>query len=213
LPEAAQVIAKESKLTAFVRGYCVGLLILPVPLTSAFSLISIADTTGAAVNNTATSMETAMSTVNWEQEKQRFMAVAYDGALRAANRAFKRWHRSKREDAQAEFIAKLWDQWKRLLERGKDPEPLLYPLLFWAKQWCYQDRRLSGRPRNIDIQDYRSKMTAHFMDGRGKLEPHDRSDRRNAFMDWTGAARTDDPSDLASALEQTGLTLETWLDL
>jgi hypothetical protein len=155
-----------------------------------------------------------MSDLNWEAEQRRFMATAYEPALRAAKRSFfKRWHPSKRADAQAEFIAKLWDQWKRLLERGKDPEPLLYALIHWAKRWVEYDRRLSGRPRNIDIQDYRSKMTAHLMDGRGKLEPHDRSARINAFLDWTGATSTDDPADLAGALEDTGLALEEWLDL
>ena len=69
---------------------------------------------------------------------------------------------------------------------GKDPEPLLYPLMHWAKRWVQYDRRLAGRPRNIDIQDYRSRMTQHLMDGRGKLEPHDRSSRINDFLDWTG---------------------------
>ena len=154
-----------------------------------------------------------MNRLDWKVEQRRFLAVAYEPALRAARRAFKRWHPSKREDAQAEFMAKMWDQWKRLLERGRDPEPLLYPLLFWAKQWCFQDRRLSGRPRSMDIQDYRAGMVQHLMDGRGKLEPHDRSGRINGFLDWTGAARTDDPADLASALEGTGVGLEQWFDL
>lgn len=108
-------------------------------------------------------------------------------------------------------MAKLWDQWKRLLERGRDPEPLLWPLIHWAKQWIYQDRRLSGRPRNIDIQDYRAGMTQHLMDGRGRLKPHDRADRSNGFLDWTGVARTDDPGELAAALEAAGVTLEDYL--
>jgi hypothetical protein len=154
-----------------------------------------------------------MNTIDWQAEHARFMATVYEPARRAAQRAFRRWPERKRDDAEAEFMGKVWDQWKRLLERGKDPVPLLYPLLFWAKQWCYQDRRLSGRPRNIDIQDYRSKMIAHLMDGRGKLEPHDRSARINEFLDWTGTARTDDPSELAAALAETGLTLEEWCDL
>ena len=110
-------------------------------------------------------------------------------------------------------MGKLWDQWWRLLERGKDPEPLLYPLLHWAKRWVAYDRRIAGRPRNIDIQDFRAGQTQHLMDGRGKLEPHDRSDRRNGFMDWTGTARTDDPAALASALEETGVTLAQFHDM
>ena len=56
-------------------------------------------------------------------------------------------------------------------------------------------------------------MTRHLMDSRGKLEPHDRSDRRNSFMDWSGIARTDDPCDLAAALETSGVTLSQWCDI
>ena len=171
------------------------------------------DTDERAVIKQPSHRESVMKNLNWEAEQQRFMAVAYEPGLRAARRAFKRWHPSKRDDAQAEFMAKLLDQWKRMWERDKDPEPLLYPLLYWAKQWCYQDRRLSGRPRNIDIQDYRAGMTQHLMDGRGKLEPHDRSARIDGFLDWTGAARTDDPCALAAALEQTGTTLAQFCDL
>ena len=154
-----------------------------------------------------------MNTPNWDAEHKRFMDVAYDRAVRAAKRAFWGWPESKREDAQAEYMGKVWDQWWRLLERGKDPEPMLYPLLHWAKQWVYQDRRLSGRPRNIDIQDYRAGMTQHLMDARGKLEPHDRSDRRNGFLDWSGTSGTDDPTDLAAALETAGSSLDRWCDL
>jgi hypothetical protein len=154
-----------------------------------------------------------MKAINWQVEHERFMAVAYDKAVRAAKAAFRHWHVSKRSDMEAEFMAKLVDQWNRLLEKGRNPEPLLYPLLHWAKQWCYMDRRLSGRPRNIDIQDYRAGMTQHLLDGRGKLEPHDRSDRTNGFIDWNGAARTDDPAALAAALEYSGVTLSQWCDL
>jgi hypothetical protein len=155
-----------------------------------------------------------MNKIDWEVEQRRFMDVAYDRALRAARRAFRGWPESKRDDAEAEYIGKVWDQWRRLLlERGKDPEPLLYPLLHWAKRWVQYDRRLSGRPHNLDIQDYRARMTQHLMDGRGKLQPHDRADRNNAFLDWTGTARTDDPCDLAAALEETGITLSQWCDL
>jgi hypothetical protein len=154
-----------------------------------------------------------MSTINWQAEQQRFMTVAYHKAVRAAKRAFRHWHVSKRDDAEAEFIGKVWDQWWRVVERGKDPEPLLYPLLHWAKRWVQYDRRIAGRPRNLDIQDFRAGMVQHLMDGKGKLEPHDRSDRRNGFIDWNGAARTDDPSDLAAAIENSGITLSQWCDI
>jgi hypothetical protein len=154
-----------------------------------------------------------MSTINWQVEHERFMAVANEPALRAAGRAFRGWPDSKREDAEAEYISKVWSQWMCRLMLSKDPEPLLYPFLHWAKRWVQYDRRIAGRPRNIDIQDYRAGMVRHLMDGRGKLEPHDRSDRRNGFMDWTSAARTDDPSDLAAALETSGVTLSQWCDI
>src|SRR4051812_38931148 len=149
--------------------------------------------------------------IDWAAEKQRFTEVAYPYALRAAQRAFRRWHPRKRDDAVQEFMAKVWDQWKRLLDKGRDPEPLLWPLLYWAKQWVYLDRRLSGRPRNLDIQDFRAGMRQHLMDGRGRLQPHDRADPINGWLDWTGQARTDDPAELAAALEQAGLSLEQYL--
>jgi len=151
-----------------------------------------------------------METIDWAAEKERFERVAYLFALRAAKRAVRGWHSRKKDDAIQEFMAKMWDQWARLIMRGKDPEPLLWPLIHWAKQWIYQDRRLSGRPHNIDIQDYRSNMTQHLMDGRGRLKPHDRADRINGFLDWAGVARTDDPAELAAALEMAGMTPEEY---
>jgi hypothetical protein len=154
-----------------------------------------------------------MSSLDWSVEHARFLTVAYPKAQRAAQRAFWHWHPSKRADAQAEFMAKVWDQWVRLLERGRDPTLLLYPLFFWAKRWVQFDRRLSGRPRNLDIGDYRARMAQHLMDGKGRLQPHDRADRVNGFLDFSGTARTDDPADLAIALAETGVTLEQWYDL
>jgi hypothetical protein len=151
-----------------------------------------------------------MSTIDWAAEKERFERVAYPFALRAAKRAVRGWPERKKADGKCEFVSKTWDSWKRLLERGRDPEPLLWPLIHWAKQWIYQDRRLSGRPRNIDIQDYRAGMTQHLMDGRGRLKPHDRADPIIGRLDWTGQARTDDPAELAAALEAAGMTTEEY---
>ena len=150
-------------------------------------------------------------TIDWAEAKKRFEQVAYPHAIRAAKRAVRGWHSRKKDDAIQEFMAKMWDQWARLIMRGKDPEPLLWPLIYWARQWVYQDRRLSGRPRNIDIQDYRAKQVQHLLDGRGRLKPHNRADRINGVLDWTGQARTDDPAYLAAALETAGLSLEEYL--
>lgn len=154
---------------------------------------------------------TTTETIDWQAEKKRFEEVAYPFALRAAKRAVRRWPERRRADGQNEFLAKTWDSWKRLLDRRRDPEPLLWPILHWAKQWIYQDRRLSGRPRNLDIQDYRAGMDQHLLDGRGRLMPHDRADRINGWLDWSGVVRTDDPAELAAALEQADMTLEEYL--
>jgi hypothetical protein len=142
-----------------------------------------------------------------ESEQERFVRVAYPFALRAAQRAFRRWPERKKDDAIQEFLSKLWDSWKRLLDRGRDPEPLLWPLLYWAKKWVYQDRRLSGRPRNLDIQDYRTGIEQHLLTEQGQPRPHDRSARINGFLDWTGQVRTDDPAALVEAMDSLGLTL------
>jgi hypothetical protein len=153
----------------------------------------------------------AMETIDWDAERERFEHVAYPLALHAARRAFGKWHERKRDDAEAEFMAKMWDQWSRLISKGRDPGPLLWPLIHWAKQWVRYDRRLAGRPQNIDIQDYRAGMVQHLMDGRGKLRPHERSARINGFLGWSAQPRADDPAALVAALEAVGLTLEEYL--
>jgi len=86
---------------------------------------------------------TETNKIDWEVEKQRFERVAYPFALRAARRAFKKRHERKRSDAEAEFMAKMWDQWARLHMRGKDPEPMFWPLIHWAKQ---RSTRTAGSP-------------------------------------------------------------------
>ena len=83
-------------------------------------------------------------------------------------------------------------------------------MLHWAKQWVRYDRRIAGRPRNIDIQDYRANMVRHLLDGRGQPRPHERADPINGWLDWTGQARTDDPGELAAALEAAGMTAEEY---
>lgn len=152
-----------------------------------------------------------IETINWDLERERFERVAYPFALRAAKRAFKAWHERKRDDAEAEFLAKMWDQWARLLVKGQDPEPMLWPLIHWAKMWVRYDRKIGGRGRNPDVFDYRAGMTRHLMDGRGQPTPHERADPINGWLDWTGQARTDDPGELAAALEQAGITMDEYV--
>jgi hypothetical protein len=139
--------------------------------------------------------------------KASFEAVAWPAATRAARAAFRRWHPRKREDAEAEFVAKVWDQWARLAAKGRNPEPLLRPMLHWAKHWVYRDRRLAGRASVPDIQDYRARMTRHLMDEQGCLHPCNRSARINGFLDWHPIAPDSDHVGFVAALDAAGLAL------
>ena len=150
-----------------------------------------------------------MMTIKVAQE--RFIEVAYPTALRAAQRAFKSWHERKRADAIQECLAKMWDEWIRLVNRGRNPEPLLKGLIKFAILWVKYDRRLSGRSRNIDVMDYRAGMKQQGISGKGEVSPTDRSDKMNGWIDWAVSARSDDPAQLASALEEVGLSLEEWV--
>jgi hypothetical protein len=151
-----------------------------------------------------------INNIDWQAEQDRFMSVAYQRAERAAWRAFKKWHPRKQDDAVQEALCKMWYQWWCCLEKGKDPAGMVGPLIHWAIMHVRYDRKITGRSRNIDIQDFRANMTQHLMDGRGKLQPHDRADRNNGFLDWSGTARSDDPSKLVAALDVAGVTLEQY---
>ena len=150
-----------------------------------------------------------MTTIKVAQE--RFVEVAYPKTLKAAHKAFKSWHERKRQDAVQECLAKMWDQWIRLVNRGRNPEPLLNGLITFAILWVRYDRRLSGRSRNIDVMDFRAGMKQQELNGKGEASPTDRSDKMNSWIDWTVSARSDDPAQLASALEEVGLSLEEWV--
>ncbi len=146
-------------------------------------------------------------------EQQRFMDLAYARTLRAAQRAFKHWPERKRQDARQECLTKMWDQWIRLVNRGRDPVPLLPGLIKYAILWVRFDRRVAGRARSYDVQDFRASMKQQLMNGKGEVAPTDRSDRNNCFINWRVSARADDPAQLASALEEVGLSLEEWVGL
>ncbi len=150
-----------------------------------------------------------MTTIEVAQE--RFVQVAYPKTLKAAHKAFRSWHERKRADAIQECLAKLWDEWVRLVNRGKNPEPLLKGLIKFAILWVKYDRRLSGRSRNIDVMDYRAGMKQQEISGKGEVSPTDRSDKNNGWIDWAVSARSEDPAQLASALEEVGLSLEDWV--
>lgn len=152
-----------------------------------------------------------MSTINWEAENRRFMTLAYDRAERAARRAFKKWHSRNRADAIAECVAKVWATWTYNLEKGKDPVALLGPNIHFAILFVRYDRKTAGRARSFDVMDYRAGLRRQQLDGQGKASPIDRSDPSNGWIDWHVKARTDDPAELAAALEAVGMTLEEYL--
>ena len=143
--------------------------------------------------------------IEWREEQRRFMSLAYHRAECAARRAFKTWHFRKREDAIAEMIGKVWATWVYNVEKGKDPVALLGPNIHWAILWVRYDRKLAGRARSFDVEDYRANMTRQDMDCQGKARPSERSARINGWIEW-GLSDGDDPAELVAALEAVGLT-------
>lgn len=143
-------------------------------------------------------------------EQERFEQVAYQRAMKVARRAFRRWPERKREDAIAEFMAKVWATWVYNIEKGKDPEALLGPNMHWAILWVRYDRKVSGRGRMPDVYDYRAGMQRQQLDGQGHASPTEKSSPLNAWIDW-GVDTGEDPADLAAALESARVSLDDWL--
>jgi hypothetical protein len=152
-----------------------------------------------------------MNNLNWELEHERFMADAYPRTLKAAKRAFWSWHPRKKTDAVQEALAKMWDQWSRLLIRGKNPEPMTSGLIKYALLWVRYDRKIGGRSRRPDVYDYRSGFTRQQLSDNGQATPTDRSSAANSWIDWN-TQTGDDPCELAAALETSGVTLSQWCD-
>jgi hypothetical protein len=145
-----------------------------------------------------------------ETEQRRFMTLAYTRCERAARRVFRRWHSRKRDDAIQECLSKMWYQWVCCLGRGKDPAETIGPLIHWAVMHLRFDRRVAGRAPSYDVMDFRARMKRQQLDGEGKASPTDRSDSGNGWIDWHVKARTDDPAELAAALETAGMTTEEY---
>ena len=144
-------------------------------------------------------------------EQERFETVAYERVLKVGRRAFRRWPEHKREDALAEYVAKVYSTWICNVEQGKDPVALLGPNMHFAILWVRYDRKIAGRARTPDVFDYRAGFRRQQLDGQGHASPIDRGDPQNSWVNWrtdTG----DDPAALALALEGAGLTLEEWID-
>jgi hypothetical protein len=153
-----------------------------------------------------------MNDLNWQSEHERFMKVAYHRTTIAAKRAFYGWHSCKRDDAVQECLAKMWDQWSRLLIRGRDdPEPMTAGLINFAILWVRYDRKLGGRARTPDVYDYRAGFSQHSLSEQGEASTSERSSSENKWINW-GVQSGDDPYELAAALETTGITLNQWCD-
>ena len=153
-----------------------------------------------------------MSTINWNVEHERFMSIAYPATQKAAKRAFWGWREHKRDDAIQECHAKMWDQWSRLLLRGKNPERMIGSLIKFAILWVRYDRKLGGRARTPDVYDYRAGYKAQQISDQGEANPSDRADPHNPWINWELHAG-DEPSALAAALEITNVSLSQWCDI
>ena len=169
---------------------------------------------GCDENSLLNGSQSVMSEINWEAEQRRFMEVAYQRTLRAARRAFWHWRENKREEAIQTCLAQMWLQWVRILKAGKQPESMLGCLIKYACLHVRYDRPVSimERARTPDVFDYRSGFKRQQMSEQGEAAPSDRSDAANPWINWNVQAG-DNPCDLASALEETGISLAQWCDL
>ncbi len=141
-----------------------------------------------------------------ETEQDRFMRLAYRRTLALAHKAFRSWHSRKRGDAIQETMAKMWQQWIRLVSQSRNPEPLIGSMIHYAIMFVRYDRRVAGRARHPDVYDYRSGLRQQRLTGQGYASPSDQSDANNGWIDWR-LAGGDDPAEVVAALETTGLSL------
>ena len=84
------------------------------------------------------------------------------------------------------MVAKMWDQWSRLLVQGKDPERMVKTLIKWAILWVRYDRKVAGRASGIDVYDYRAGMTRQDLDGQGRPHPTQRATGRTTGSTGAG---------------------------
>ena len=142
---------------------------------------------------------------DWSIEQERFEKLAYHRTLNAARKAFKGWHERKRDDAVAEMVAKVWATWRFNVEKGKDPVALLGANIHWAILFVRYDRKVAGRARSFDVEDFRSGMRRQDLDSQGRPHPTERSDRESRWIDWRGVAINDDPALWAEAKDALGV--------
>ena len=153
-----------------------------------------------------------MSMINWSVEHEKFLTLALPAAHKAALGTFWNWRRDKRDDAVQECLAKMWDSWSRARLRGKNPEKMIGSLINFALLWVKYDRKIGGRARSFDVYDYRAGFKQQQFSDDGQASPTDRADPMNPWINWE-VSSGDNPSDLAAALEQTGISLSQWCDL
>ena len=150
-----------------------------------------------------------MTTIRLEQE--RFMEVAYDRTVRAAQRAFKSWHERKRADAIQECIAKQWDQWIRLVNRGRDPEPLLRGLTRYAILFVRYDRKVARKSPQLRRDGLPGRHEAATTQRQGQGQP-DRSRQQGQRLDRLGGqGENRRPLGTRRRLEAVGVSLEEWV--
>jgi hypothetical protein len=153
-----------------------------------------------------------MNAINWDVEHDKFLTLAFPAAHKAALRIFWNWRHDKRDDAIQECHAKMWDQWSRLLLRGKRPETMIGSLIKFALLWVRYDRKLGGRARTPDVYDFRSGFKQQLLGDDGQASPSDRGDAGNGWIYWN-VQTGDNPADLAAALEETCVSLSRWCDM
>ena len=141
-----------------------------------------------------------------ESEQDRFVRLAYARTVAAARKAVRSWHARKQEDAIQKCLAKMWDSYSRLLQRGKTPKTMISGLVKYAILWVRYDRKIGGRSRRPDVYDYRSGFARQMLCDRGQATPTGRSSAENSWIDWT-LSDGDDPADMVMATEGTGLSL------
>jgi hypothetical protein len=106
----------------------------------------------------------------------------------------------------------MWYSWRCCLEKGKDPNGIIGPLIHWSILHVRYDRKVAGRAPIYDVYDYRAGLKRQQLSGQGQASPTDRGDRGNDWINWAVKAGADDPAELAAALEAAGLTLADWTD-
>ena len=96
-----------------------------------------------------------MNDLNWEREQKRFMTMAYPRIVKAAKQR-SGTGRAATPDASRQSLGEDLGPWRRLLLRGRDPEPMLACDHQGARSGSSTTARSPGGPASLDIHDYRA---------------------------------------------------------